>query len=175
MSLVTLQMSHIGWLRLVGSLKLSVSFAEYRLFCRALLQKRPIIWSLPIVATPYHVWMNCVTSEWVMSRMNELYHIWKHHVTYVWVMSDMNESCHVPMSHVTYEWVMSRMKESCQRWMSRVTYGWVMSFSEWVVSYKWVMSRGNEPCPSPGKTLLVRYEHVRLFARVWPTKRSSLY
>jgi len=32
---------HMGWLRLVGSLKLWVSFAEYSLFCRALLQKRP--------------------------------------------------------------------------------------------------------------------------------------
>ena len=29
----------IGWLRLVVSLKLQVSFAEYRLFYRALLQK----------------------------------------------------------------------------------------------------------------------------------------
>jgi len=33
----------MGWLRLVGSIKLQVSFAEYRLFSRALLQKRPII------------------------------------------------------------------------------------------------------------------------------------
>jgi len=42
------------WLRLVGFLKLQVSFAEYRLFCRALLQKRLIILrSLLIVATPY--------------------------------------------------------------------------------------------------------------------------
>ena len=44
----------MGWLRLVGSLKSQVSFAEYRLFYRALLQKRPMILrSLPIVATPY--------------------------------------------------------------------------------------------------------------------------
>ena len=44
----------MGWLRLVGSLKLQVSFAEYRLFYRAPLQKRPIILrSLLIVATPY--------------------------------------------------------------------------------------------------------------------------
>ena len=43
----------IGWLRLVGSLKLQVSFAEYCLFNRALLQKRPIVVrSLLIVATP---------------------------------------------------------------------------------------------------------------------------
>jgi len=42
------------WLRLVGSLKLQVSFAEYSLFYRALLQKRPIILrSLLGIATPY--------------------------------------------------------------------------------------------------------------------------
>ena len=34
---------HMGWLRWVGALKSYVSFAEYRLFYRALLQKRPII------------------------------------------------------------------------------------------------------------------------------------
>ena len=44
---------HVGWLQLVGSLKLQVSFAEYSLFYRALLQKRPItLRSLLIVATP---------------------------------------------------------------------------------------------------------------------------
>jgi len=42
------------WLQLVGSLKLQVSFAEYRLFHRALLHRRPIILrSLLHVATPY--------------------------------------------------------------------------------------------------------------------------
>jgi len=46
----------MGWLRLVGSLKLQVSFAEYSLFYRALLQKRPIILrSLLLEATPYDV------------------------------------------------------------------------------------------------------------------------
>jgi len=47
------------WLRLVGSLKLRVSFAECSLFYRALLQKRPVIlWSLLIVVsiTPYTQW-----------------------------------------------------------------------------------------------------------------------
>jgi len=44
----------MGWLRLVGSLKLYVSFAEYRHFYRALLQKRPIILrSLVVGVTPY--------------------------------------------------------------------------------------------------------------------------
>jgi len=46
-------LSDMGWLRLVGSLKLYVSFAEYSLFYRALLQKRPtILRSLLTVATP---------------------------------------------------------------------------------------------------------------------------
>ena len=46
--------SCMGLLRLVGSLKLQVSFAEYSLFFRAPLQKRPVILrSLLIVATPY--------------------------------------------------------------------------------------------------------------------------
>jgi len=44
---------NMRWLRLVGSLKLQVSFAEYGLFYKALLQKRPtILRSLRIVATP---------------------------------------------------------------------------------------------------------------------------
>jgi len=42
------------WLRLAGFLRLYVSFVEYSLFYRALLQKRPIILrSLLIIATPY--------------------------------------------------------------------------------------------------------------------------
>ena len=44
----------MGWLRVVGSLKLQVSFAEYRLFSWAPLhQRRIILRSLIIVATPY--------------------------------------------------------------------------------------------------------------------------
>jgi len=50
---VVLYCSSMGCLRLVRSLKLIVSFAQYRLFYRALLQNRPIISrSLLIVATP---------------------------------------------------------------------------------------------------------------------------
>jgi len=33
----------MGWLRLVGSIKLQVSFAEHSPFYRSLLQKRPMI------------------------------------------------------------------------------------------------------------------------------------
>jgi len=41
-----------GWLRLVGSFKLHASVAEYRLFYRALLQKRPII-GMPLTVSSY--------------------------------------------------------------------------------------------------------------------------
>ena len=44
----------MGWLRLVGCLKIYVSLQNIGLFCRSLLQKRPILLSiLLIVATPY--------------------------------------------------------------------------------------------------------------------------
>jgi len=44
----------IVWLRLVGSLKLQVSFTKEPYKRDDILQKRPIIlWSLLIVATPY--------------------------------------------------------------------------------------------------------------------------
>ena len=44
----------MAWLRLVGSLKLQVSFTEYHLFHKALLQTRPtILRSLVNEATPY--------------------------------------------------------------------------------------------------------------------------
>ena len=51
----------MGWLRSVGSIKLVVSFAAYRLFYRALLQKRPIILSILLTeATLYVVRYNSV-------------------------------------------------------------------------------------------------------------------
>jgi len=47
---------HVGWLRLVGSFKLSVSFAKEPCKRDYVLQKRLIIWrSLLIVATPYEI------------------------------------------------------------------------------------------------------------------------
>jgi len=50
------QRRDMGWLRWVGCLKIQVSLQNTGLFCRALLQKRPIFLSiLLIVATPYYV------------------------------------------------------------------------------------------------------------------------
>ena len=52
----------MGWLRSVGSIKLNgcaAKFAEYHLFNRALLQKRPIILSILLTeATPYSKWLS---------------------------------------------------------------------------------------------------------------------
>jgi len=46
----------MGWLRWVGCFKIQVSLQNTGLFCRALLQKRPIFLSiLLIVATPYQM------------------------------------------------------------------------------------------------------------------------
>jgi hypothetical protein len=61
-TLYTVSIDTMGWLRLVGSLKLQVSFAEYNLFYRALLQKRPIISrSLLIEVTQYMYWVSILT------------------------------------------------------------------------------------------------------------------
>jgi len=44
----------MGWLRLVGCLKIYVSLQNIGLFCRSLLQKRPIFLSILLIeATPY--------------------------------------------------------------------------------------------------------------------------
>jgi len=69
----------MGWLRLVGSFKLYVSFTEYSLFYRTLLQKRPMISNLLIVATPYNgsyvcLFRPCSVTTYVCSlRMYVLY------------------------------------------------------------------------------------------------------
>jgi len=73
----------MGWLRFASSSKLDVSFAEYSLFYRDLLQKRPIILrSLLIVATPYQdvVLDLCITSERIYDQ-NTYIHVY----TYVCV------------------------------------------------------------------------------------------
>ena len=55
---ISYAISLMGWLRLVGSIKLYVSFAEFSLFYRALWQKKPMIWSiLRTVATPYAMYL----------------------------------------------------------------------------------------------------------------------
>jgi len=131
----------MGWLRLVGSLKLYVSFAKEPYKRDYILQKKLIILrSLLIIATPYwdmsvicrevlrqlsHMWMSHVARvnesslyEWVTS------HVWMSHA------SSVNESC------LTCEWVMSHM------WMSHVSHVNESCLTcEWVMSHIW-MSHG---------------------------------
>jgi len=77
----------IGWLQVVGSLKLHVSFAKYRLFYRALLQKRPIILRrVLIVATPYSGGGGCDT-------IKEPYIWYTYHITSIRMVSSM--FCHM--------------------------------------------------------------------------------
>ena len=69
----------MGWLRLVGCLKIYVSLQNIGLFCRALLQKRPIfLRSQIIVATPYvgmrHAATHCNTLQHVSTHCNTLQH-----------------------------------------------------------------------------------------------------
>jgi len=128
-----------GWLRSVGSMKLKVSFAEYHLFYRALLQKRLIIWSILLTeATPYscaygvvlsHVWRGHVThvNEWCHTQhesalshmwMRDMTHsyVWHGHVTHSHLWHDtLTQMSTVSVSHVT------RLSESCH------THAWVMS------------------------------------------------
>ena len=93
---------HMGWQRLVGSIKLQVSFAKEPYKRGDILQKKPKFWrSLLIVATPYHI---C-----------ESYHTCKScHVSHIWVMSHPRSSPPSPetknyksMWHI---WVVTQMR-----------------------------------------------------------------
>jgi len=101
----------MGWLRLVGSLKLNVSFAKEPYKRDYILQQRPmIVRSLLIVATPYlgitpvmsDTYESNHTCEWVTSHVRMSQHYSRHHswVRHIWVTS------HTWMSHV------SRLNES---------------------------------------------------------------
>jgi len=129
-------------------LKLQVSFAEYSLFYRALLQKRPIILrSLLIVATPYHVdshvWFIANTrtrtshaTHWnqlYQQRMSPVTHMNESRHTHEWVMS------HTWMSHVTH------MNESCHtQARGTPTQKWVKSHAEMIHVAHTITSHMNE-------------------------------
>jgi len=91
-------LSHI---LLVGSLKSKVSFAEYRLFYRALLQKRPIILrSLQVVAFLSHILLSHI-------QMRHVTNMHRSYRTLDLVMSHIfqkNHPCHA------YDWVMCHIR-----------------------------------------------------------------
>jgi len=59
-----IQSCDVGWLRWVASIKLQVSFAEYRLFYRDLLQKRPIILSILVSEASPQDWQAFDSYAW---------------------------------------------------------------------------------------------------------------
>jgi len=117
----------MGWLRLVGSLKWQVSFAEYRLFYRALLQKRPMILrSLLIVATLYDI------STW---------HI---HTTYSYeTFICIAQEVHAPCTHEC------AIKHSCVR------YNPLLCFE--CVTELWLMRKGAITCAQNTCFIRVRW------------------
>jgi len=67
----------MGWLRLVGSLKLQVSFAEYYLFYRALLQKKPVILRSLLIQPPtIHVCKLYKKCAFTIGICNLYFEIW---------------------------------------------------------------------------------------------------
>jgi len=116
----------MGWLRSVGSIKLKVSFAEYRLFYRTLLQKRPIVFSILLTeATPYERVMNTAQKSCVM---------WMSRISYERFIGVVQK-----LRHVSYERFMNIVQKSRVMWMSHATH---MNESchtcGWVVSHTWM-------------------------------------
>jgi len=68
----------MGWLRLAGSLKLQVSFAEYHLFYRALLQKRHIILRSLLFEATLFTATHCDTMQHTATRCSTLQHTATH-------------------------------------------------------------------------------------------------
>jgi len=77
----------MGWLRLVGSLKLQVSFAKKPCKRNYILQKRPILWRSLLIEPINRVCIECHrkelchTSEWDMLQETVMSHMWMRHVT----------------------------------------------------------------------------------------------
>ena len=68
---------HMGWLRSVGSIKSQVSLAEYRLFCRVLLQNKTIFLSILLtVATPYVCHDSFIFVAWLINRVYMCVALW---------------------------------------------------------------------------------------------------
>ena len=83
-----------GWLQVVVSLKLQVSFAGYILFYRALLQKRTIILrSLLIVATPYETMPHSHVLQSTAAHDNTLHHTALHCGALPYTAQHCNTDC----------------------------------------------------------------------------------
>ena len=105
----------VGWLPLVDSLKLQVSFAKEPYARDDVLQKRPIILrSLLIVATPYDMTHPNVTWR-ISSITTQLIHT----LICVWHDSSICDMTHPYVTWLVHMWHDSIIREM---WMSRVAY-----------------------------------------------------
>ena len=119
--------NRMGWLRLVGSLELQVSFAEYRLFYRTLLQKRPTIVNFKEPTNRSHpISLPFCSAEPVclcdMTHMCGMVHMCDMtHMCDVTHMCDMTYICdvtHITICDVTH---MCDMTHTCDIWNG---FGW---------------------------------------------------
>ena len=100
----------MGWLRSVGSIKWQVSFAEYRLLYRALLQKRPIILSILLTkATPYMYMASgdltlCLCIHGVTSCISSIYSTYKKHTYNLYTLYSIH-TWHQLISHYEYAYM----------------------------------------------------------------------
>ena len=130
---------HMGWLRLVGSIKVQVSFAKYSLFYRALLQKRLIIlWILVTKASAYASHDSFMSMRWSGMHMNEscpastFIHMCDMTHSYVWHDSFICVTWLIHMCGMTHSYV---WQDSfiCVTWLIRMcdvthVYVWHDSF-----------------------------------------------
>jgi len=118
----------MGWLWFAGSFKIYVSFAEYSLFYRTLLQKRPrCLGSLLVVASSYlkiRDYSHCVRHTYVTWLIRVCVCVCL--CVYVYVCetiatSRMNESQHTHVSHdyvnQSYEWVTAHTQIESLTWL----------------------------------------------------------
>ena len=141
---------YVGCLRLVRSLKVKVSFAEYRLFFRSLLQKRPVtLRSLLLAATPYVMCQVFFEMEPYFRGGEMSSRMWMRHVPMyegryqgACMRRAYTRRACMLAEHLLYcfciavEWGVSHVtggRESCH------ACGWVVS-SFWMRSWSWVMS-----------------------------------
>jgi len=107
---------HMGWLRLVGSLKLLVSFAKEPYKADDILQKRPVILrSLLIVATPYvsvdDEFNEYESTEFFVSVTNSIYiHTFTHYTRIL-----KASYSHIHIHTYPYHSSNDELNQSCQR------------------------------------------------------------